>query len=57
MDPRWWYRAALAALVVVFILLIARATILGLRPDTAKIDSAVAGDPGKPQAARPTAAQ
>jgi len=43
MDRKWLYRAAIAALVVVFILMIARASIVGLRPDTAKIDRAVGG--------------
>ena len=43
MDPKWWYRAGIAALVVVFILLIAKTTIMGMRPDTTKIDRAVAG--------------
>jgi hypothetical protein len=51
-DPKWWYRAALAVLVVVFIVLIARMTITGMRPDTAKIDRAVGGEssaaPGQP---------
>ena len=43
MDRKWLYRAAIAALLVVFILLIAKTTIIGMRPDTAKIDRAVAG--------------
>jgi len=43
MDRKWLYRAVVAVLVVVFILLIARATIIGLRPDTARIDRAVGG--------------
>ena len=44
MDPKWWYRAGFALLVVVFIVLIARLTIIGLRPDTGKIERAVAGE-------------
>lgn len=44
MDPKWWYRAGLALLVVVFVVLIARMTIVGMRPDTAKIDRAVGGE-------------
>ena len=44
MDPKWWYRAGFALLVVVFILLIARVTITGMRPNTAKIDRAVGGE-------------
>jgi len=47
MDRKWWYRAAIAALVVVFILLIARTTIIGMRPDTGRIDRAVAGPADK----------
>jgi len=43
-DPKWWYRGGIAVLVVVFIVLIARMTIVGMRPDTAKIDRAVGGD-------------
>lgn len=47
MDPKWWYRAALAVVIVAFILLIARATIIGMRPDTAKIDRALTDAPAK----------
>ena len=47
MDHKWWYRAGIAVLVVIFILLIARTSIIGLRPDTAKIDRAVGGAPDK----------
>jgi len=43
MDRKWLYRAAIAALLVVFILLIARTSIIGMRPDTAKIERAVGG--------------
>jgi hypothetical protein len=56
MDPKWWYRAALAALLLAFILMIARVAIVGLRPDTARIDNAV-GSPVKPPPARPPEAQ
>jgi hypothetical protein len=43
-DPKWWYRAGFALVVIVFIVLIARLTIVGMRPDTAKIDRAVGGE-------------
>jgi hypothetical protein len=49
MDRKWWYRAGLAALVVVFVLLVARMTIIGMRPDTSRIERAVA-QPGEPPA-------
>ena len=49
MDRKWWYRAGIAALVVVFILLIAKTAIIGMRPDTAKIERAVAGPAEKAQ--------
>ena len=41
MDPKWWYRAGLAVLVVLFIVMIARVTMVSMRPDTRKIDRAV----------------
>ena len=48
MDPKWWYRGGVALLVVVFILLMARVSIVGMRPDTAKIDRAVGGETTRP---------
>jgi hypothetical protein len=43
-DPKWWYRGGLVLLVVVFIVLVARMTIVSMRPDTGKIDRAVGGE-------------
>ena len=55
MDPKWWYRAGIAALVVVFVLLIAKTSILGMRPDTARIDRAVTGASTDTNARKPAA--
>jgi hypothetical protein len=50
MDPKWWYRGGIAILVIAFILLIARASIIGMRPDTAKIERAIDASRGPPPA-------
>ena len=55
MDPKWWYRAGIAALVIVFILLIARTSIIGMRPDTARIDRAVTGPSADGNVRKPAA--
>jgi hypothetical protein len=46
MDPKWWYRGGIAIIVVAFILLMARASIIAMRPDTGKIERAVDASKG-----------
>jgi hypothetical protein len=50
MDPKWWYRGGIAIIVVVFILMMARASIVAMRPDTAKIERAVDSSKESPAA-------
>lgn len=50
MDPKWWYRGLIAIIVVAFLMLIARASIIAMRPDTAKIERAVDASRESPSA-------
>lgn len=47
MDPKWLYRAGLALLIVAFIVVLARMAILGLAPDTTRLDRSEAAAMGK----------
>ena len=38
MDPKWLYRAGLVLVIVAFVVVIARMAIIGLKPDTARMD-------------------
>ena len=40
MDRRWWLRLAFAAIVVAFVLLIARATMIAFSPEHKRLDRA-----------------
>jgi hypothetical protein len=40
MDRRWWLRLALAAIVVAFVLLIGRATMIAFSPEHKRLDRA-----------------
>lgn len=53
MDPKWLYRAGLAVVVIAFIVAIARMAVLGLRPDTARLDRTEATALGKAPPAAP----
>jgi hypothetical protein len=55
MDPKWWYRAGIAIVVIAFIVLIARASMIAMRPDTAKIERAIDASKDSPPPPAPTA--
>jgi len=40
MDRRWWLRLAFAAIVVAFVLLIGRATMIAFSPEHKRLDRA-----------------
>jgi hypothetical protein len=46
-DPKWLLRAALAIVVLGFIVVIARVSILAMKPDTARMERAEAAAVGK----------
>ena len=51
MERKWWLRLALAAIVVAFVLLIGRATILAFGPEHKRLDRAEQRLLGKPDPA------
>lgn len=54
MDPKWLYRAALALVIAAFVVVIARMAILGMKPDTERMERTEATALGKtPQHATP----
>jgi hypothetical protein len=53
MDPKWWYRLGLAAVVVAFIVIIVRMSMLAFSPEATHLDRAEAQAVGKPAPAKP----
>jgi hypothetical protein len=55
-DRKWWLRLALAAIVVAFVLLIGRATMIAFSPEHKHLDRAeerLLGKPAPPEGAPP----
>ena len=40
MDPKWWYRGALALIIVAFVIIVTRMASLAFKPEAARIDRA-----------------
>ena len=53
MDPKWWYRLGLAAVVVAFIVIIVRMSMLAFSPEASHLDRAEAQAVGKAAPAKP----
>ena len=47
MDPRWWLRLGLAAIVIAFIVAIARMSMMAFSPEAAKLDRSESAATGR----------
>ena len=53
MDPRWWYRLGLALVIVAFIVIVVRMSMLAFSPEASHLDRAEAQAVGKEPPPKP----
>jgi hypothetical protein len=53
MDPKWWYRLGIAVVIIAFIVVFTRMTILAFSPKASHLDQNESAAVGKPAPAQP----
>jgi hypothetical protein len=53
MDPKWFYRAGLVAVIIAFIVLFTRMSMMAMKPDTSRMDREVGAAVKGPQPSTP----
>jgi hypothetical protein len=53
MDPKWWYRLGIVVVIIAFIVLITRMTMLAFSPKASHLDQNESAAVGKPAPSQP----